>query len=125
MASNAGKIVWFDLTVDNADTVRDFYQQVLGWTPEPVDMGGYQDYSMKASDGQVAAGVCHKRGENQGQPSQWMLYITVDNLDHSLAACTANGGQVVVPTRQMGNSRFAVIQDPAGAVCALFEQGDS
>ncbi|MCC7451662.1 MAG: VOC family protein [Anaerolineae bacterium] len=122
MDSNVGKIIWFDLTVDNASAVRDFYQQVVGWSPEPVDMGDYQDYTMKATNGEVAAGICHKRGDNQRQPPQWMLYITVANLDQSLAACESNGGTILVPIRSGGNSRFAVIQDPAGAVCTLYEQ---
>lgn len=120
-----GKMMWFDLTVDNAETVRDFYQQVVGWKPEAVDMGDYQDFNMKSEDGQTAAGICHRRGDNQGQPPQWMIYITVADLDQSLAACQAHGGQILVPIRGGGGSRFAVIQDPAGAVCTLFEQGGS
>ncbi|MGB6336961.1 MAG: VOC family protein, partial [Thermoanaerobaculia bacterium] len=36
-----GKIGWTDLTVENADDVRDFYTAVVGWKPSPVDMGGY------------------------------------------------------------------------------------
>ena len=30
-------------------------------------------------------------------PAQWMLYITVSNLDESLEQCAALGGTVVVP----------------------------
>lgn len=125
MPSAIGKFMWFDLTVENADAVRDFYQQVVGWKPDTVDMGTYQDYSMKAEDGSVVAGICHKRGDNAKLPSQWMLYITVSNLEESLKTCTANGGKVIVPTRDMGGSKFAVIEDPAGAVCTLFQQGEA
>ncbi|MBE2267895.1 MAG: VOC family protein [Anaerolinea sp.] len=125
MTAKAGKFVWFDLTVENAAEVRDFYQQVVGWSPDPVEMGDYQDFSMKADDGSVVAGICHKRGENQTLPSQWMIYISVDDLDKSLAAVTANGGKILVPTRGGGGSRFTVIQDPGGAVCTLFEQKDA
>ena len=35
-----GKIGWADLTVNDAETVRDFYRDVVGWTVQPVDMGG-------------------------------------------------------------------------------------
>jgi hypothetical protein len=44
MTSPAGKMIWFDLTIDNADAVRDFYAQVVGWRPSPVDMGEYALY---------------------------------------------------------------------------------
>ena len=123
MGSDIGKIVFLDLTIENADVVRDFYQQVVGWTPESVGMGDYADYQMKTLSGDIAAGICHKRGPNQQQPPQWMIYITVADLDQSLAACTAHGGKILVPTREAGSSRFAVIEDPAGAVCTLYEQG--
>ena len=45
-----GKIGWTDLTVDNADEIRDFYTTVVGWKPSPVDMGEYSDYSMVTPD---------------------------------------------------------------------------
>jgi uncharacterized protein len=125
MSSGAGKIIWFDLTVEHADAVRDFYQQVVGWSPEAVEMGEYADYNMKAADGATTAGICHARGDNRHQPPQWMLYITVDDLDHSLTQVAALGGTVLVPTRGGGGTRFAVIQDPAGAVCTLFEQRET
>jgi predicted enzyme related to lactoylglutathione lyase len=34
-------IVWHDLTVDDADELREFDSAVVGWTPEPVPMGDY------------------------------------------------------------------------------------
>jgi hypothetical protein len=50
------------------------------------------------------------------------VYITVSDLEASLAQVAQHGGRVVQPTRTAGASgRFAIIEDPAGAVCALFE----
>jgi predicted enzyme related to lactoylglutathione lyase len=43
-ASKAGSIAWIDLTVPDAERVRDFYCQVTGWQSESVDMKGYQDF---------------------------------------------------------------------------------
>lgn len=117
-----GSISWTDLTVPDAQRVRDFYQAVAGWTAAPVDMGGYEDFCMmrEGSDTPVA-GICHARGENASLPPQWLVYLTVPDLEASLRACMANGGRVVVPVRQMGPGRMAVIADPAGAVAALFQ----
>ena len=39
-----GSIGWCDLTVPDADGVRDFYRGVVGWTATECDMGGYSDY---------------------------------------------------------------------------------
>ncbi len=115
-----------DLTVPNADSVREFYTHVAGWKADPVDMGGYSDYCMMPPGAEApAAGICHARGENSNLPPQWLIYITVADLSASLAACTARGGRVVTPTREMGGGKMAVIQDPAVAVAALFQPGQS
>ena len=43
-------------------------------------------------------------------------------LDESLRQCSALGGKQLTPVRNMGaTSRYCVIEDPAGAVSALFE----
>ncbi|UCF68905.1 MAG: VOC family protein [Acidobacteriota bacterium] len=116
-----GAIAWTDLTVDDAESIRDFYEEVAGWQPSPVDMGGYKDFNMMASD-QAIAGICHRRGANADLPSQWMIYIIVDHLDERIERCRRLGGGVLVEPKQMGaHGRYGIIRDPAGAVCALFE----
>jgi predicted enzyme related to lactoylglutathione lyase len=118
-----GAISWTDLTIPNADEVRDFYAEVVGWTAEPLDMGGYSDYVMKVpSTGTGVAGVCHARGTNTGLPPQWLIYITVADLDASVAACRAHGGSIIKDPTPMGEmGRFCVIRDPGGAVAALYQ----
>lgn len=119
----AGAIVWIDLTIPNAEQVRDFYTAVAGWQPQPVSMGEYEDYSMVPDgDDSPVAGVCHARGGNKSFPPQWLIYITVENLDHSIAQCQKLGGKVLVGPKNMGQDRFCVIQDPAGAVAALYQK---
>ncbi len=121
--SNVGRIGWIDLTVEHAEQLRDFYGAVVGWRHSPVDMGGYSDFTMLApADDAPTAGVCHARGANADLPPQWLIYITVDDLDASLAQCSERGGEVVVGPKGMGSAgRYAVIRDPAGAAAALFE----
>jgi predicted enzyme related to lactoylglutathione lyase len=117
-----GRIGWVDLTVADAPRLRDFYGAVAGWSAQGLSMGDYEDYVMQAPDGTAQAGVCHARGTNAGLPAQWLVYITVVDLDAGLAQVTALGGRIVRAPNAAGPSgRFAVIEDPAGAVCALFE----
>ena len=112
-----------DLTIPHAEEVRRFYETVAGWRADPVDMGGYSDYCMSRPGGRKpAAGICHKRGANANLPSVWMIYITVADLEASLRACRELGGKVLAKPKSMGpGSRYAVIEDPAGAVCALWQ----
>ena len=117
-----GTIGWQDLTVPDAERVRDFYTAVVGWRTEPVDMGGYPDFNMIApASGKTVAGICHARGVNADLPAQWLLYLIVADLDASLEACRAGNGVVVAGPREMGGARFAVIRDPAGAVAGLYQ----
>jgi predicted enzyme related to lactoylglutathione lyase len=111
-----------DLTTPDAESVRAFYQKVVGWTDEAIEMDGYNDYCMKPPESESpVAGICHARGSNAALPAQWLIYITVASLDESLKQSAELGGEVMVPTRDAGDGRFAVIRDPAGAVCALYE----
>jgi len=117
-----GKINWTDLTVADADGVREFYAQVVGWTVKSHDMGEYEDYEMQSPDsGQPRAGICHARGLNADIPPQWLVYINVADLAASMARCTELGGRILAPERDLGSGKMGVIQDPAGAVAALWE----
>jgi uncharacterized protein len=117
-----GSIGWIDLTVPDAIGIRDFYTNVTGWTPSAVDMGGYQDFCMHAEGGDMVAGICHAREGNKDIPPVWLVYITVEDLDESISRCQEFGGKLRMPVRNMGSQgRYCVIEDPAGAVAALFE----
>jgi hypothetical protein len=116
--------MWRDLTVSDADRVREFYSAVVGWVAEAVEMGGYADYNMlPPGNSDPVAGICFRRGVNADLPSQWLMYITVEDLDRSMARCLERGGRIIAGPRGMGEARYCVIQDPAGAVCALFQPG--
>jgi uncharacterized protein len=119
-----GSISWTDLTVSNADEIRDFYSKVVGWKFEFVSMGEYSDYSMLTSKSKKAvAGICHAEGKNTNLPAQWLMYITVESLDESIEDCLKLGGKIVtLPQNYSGMGKYCIIQDPAGAVCALFEE---
>jgi predicted enzyme related to lactoylglutathione lyase len=120
--SEAGKIGWIDITVDDAEGLRDFYSAVVGWKPQGVDMGEYSDFNMTMPEtGTPAAGICHARGSNAELPRQWLIYIVVPDAEASAAACTANGGKVLVGPKNMGGGKYAVIEDPSGAVAALYQ----
>lgn len=118
-----GSVIWNDLTVNNAEEISKFYNEVIGWKPEPVNMGNYNDYNMlRPEDDVTGAGICHARGVNANLPAQWLIYIAVEDIEKSVERCLELGGKVITPVKLMkGYGRHCVIQDPAGAVCALYE----
>ena len=120
-----GTISWTDLTVEDADGICDFYQAVTGWAPEPLSSDDDSDYVMNDADGEAVAGICHARGNDGDPPAHWLIYITVDDLDHSMAECRRLGGTVLTPPRSYGGGRYCIIKDPVGAICALYQPPDA
>jgi uncharacterized protein len=120
-----GSIGWIDMATTDAGGLRDFYSAVVGWSASEIPMAGgsYADYCMHppGADTPPVAGICHARGSNADIPPGWLIYITVADLDASVAACIARGGSLVRPISAAGPSRIAIIRDPAGCVAALYQ----
>jgi predicted enzyme related to lactoylglutathione lyase len=119
--AKTGKILWQDLTVKDAATIKDFYCEVIGWTASAVTVGDHEDYNIHDQEGKVIAGICHNKGALSNFPAQWLNYVIVENVAASTEKCKALGGKVIVGPSIMGSANFVVIEDPAGAVIALME----
>lgn len=117
-----GTFSWFDLTVADAEGLRDFYAAVVGWRSQGLSMGDYDDYVMTDASGKAVAGICHARGPNAELPPVWLAYVTVPDLAESLHQVRSHGGQVLFGPKDVGTyGKMAVIRDPAGACLALMQ----
>ncbi len=115
-----GSILWRDLTVPDADKVKDFYAEVTGWIPRPFSMGEYDDYEMcSPQTEEVVAGVCHTRGPNVNLPPVWLVYVQVADVEASAKRCIELGGGIVDGPRSMAGQKVCVIRDPSGAIAAI------
>jgi predicted enzyme related to lactoylglutathione lyase len=123
MAYKTGQFVWHDLTVPNANAVKDFYNKVIGWQSGEHNMGDYNDYTVALPEDKnaVVGGICHNKGINANIPPVWLLYVVVENVAESAQTCLDNGGKVLDGPRLTGKNNFCIIQDPAGAVLGLIE----
>jgi len=114
-----GTQAWLDLTVDDAGPLRDFYANLLGWTPHGVDMtdgdDAYQDWAMLV-DGKPVGGVCNRKGVNHKIPPMWMPYFLVADVAATVAAATEAGAEVVDQREKM-----AILRDPAGACFGVYK----
>ena len=122
MSDETGKIGWIDMTVADAEGLRDFYAAVTGLVPEAVSMGDYADFNMTLpANGTPVAGICHARGSNAEMPGGWLVYFTVADVEASVSEASARGGKVLVEPRSLAGGRFAVIEDPGGGVAAVYQ----
>lgn len=115
-----GAISWMDLTVENAEQTKDFYQNVVGMTVESCAMGDYDDFVLIApEDSNSQVGVCHARGPNKDIPAQWLPYFNVVDVEQSLKQTLAMGGTIVKEKTDMGSYLMCIVKDPSGAIAAL------
>lgn len=119
-APAASRFVWQDLmTTDPAKSLA-FYEALFGWERRPFDMGPAGTYDMLHA-GEVAIGGMMPLDPGQNIPSHWIPYISVDSVDAACAKADATGGKTCVPPTDIPNvGRFAVVEDPGGAVFSPF-----
>lgn len=118
-----GKFVWHDLMTTDPARAREFYSEVFGWTWNEVDMGGSK-YPMIHAAGEDHGGV-NKLGAAAGQPSHWICYVTVDDVDAAAGKAEELGGRVAEkPTDIPGIGRFAVVVSPTGAALAAYKPNE-
>ena len=119
-----GRFCWVDLgTSDTADAKR-FYTGLFGWTVEDRPIGNGAYYTMLFSHGRSVAALYQQDTQQQatGVPPHWLSYISVESADRTAEQVRGLGGTVLDdPFDVLDVGRMAVIQDPTGAVVALWE----
>jgi len=122
----AGTFCWMELTTSDGEAAKKFYTGLFGWTFEDRPIGPGMVYTMLKLDGKDTGALYEdKQKLAQGIPPHWLAYASVANADESSAKARELGGTVVAgPFDVMTHGRMAVIQDPTGAVFALWQPND-
>jgi len=113
-----GTFSWTDLGASDAEAATGWYRELFGWQTEDNPMPGGGVYTMASIDGkQVAAIYAAQQG-----PPNWLSYVTVDDTDAATARARELGATVITePLDVMEAGRMAVLQDPTGAVFAVWQ----
>ncbi len=114
-----GKWVWYELITPDLEGAKLFYERVVpGWTfvaPAPHT----NDYGfITNADGGMTGGALEltKDMTDHGARPMWLGYIGVDDVDASLIAIEAAGGQCLMPARDVPMAgRIAMVADCCGA----------
>ena len=115
-----GQFVWYELTTPDVDAAVKFYPRFTNWGTQAFD----KNYTMFTTGGVPIAGIFRQTPEmkSQGVPPNWMPYIEADNIDATAAKAKSLGATIVAgPDDIPGTGRFAVIQDPQGAVFGIYK----
>ncbi len=116
-----GTFCWADLGTPDADAATRFYTALFGWTAEARPMGPDAAYMMLHSDGRSVAALYQQEAAQHGPP-QWLSYISVARASEAAGRAKGLGGAVLMePFDVLDVGRMAMVQDPVGAVVALWE----
>jgi predicted enzyme related to lactoylglutathione lyase len=116
-------IVHFDISADNPDRAKKFYEAIFGWKIGPL--GGIPDYyEIQTTDlnGLKSIGGGLTRREN---PQQTCItnFIGVSSIDETIAKLTGFGGKVIQPKQSVpGYGFMAVCTDTENNLFGLFQE---
>jgi uncharacterized protein len=119
LVGQAGAPCWNELATPDPDRAREFYTGLFGWTAQTQQME-VGPYTVFLRGSQQAAGMYGLTPSMAGMPPSWMPYFAVDDCDASVEKARGLGATIHVgPADIPGIGRFALIQDPQGAMFSI------
>jgi predicted enzyme related to lactoylglutathione lyase len=111
---------WVELASPDTDASASFYGELMDWNatePGSAETGGYRMFQQSGKN--IAGLMGHMQ---EGQPTAWATYVSVEDADQTAAKVKDAGGSVVVePMDVMDLGRMAFFADPTGAVFGIWQ----
>lgn len=115
--SGPGAFVWDELHAKDMDAAEKFYSQLFGWGGK---LGtGEMKYLHWQNAGKEIGGLLTVM--NPSQHPAWLSYVGATDVDASTKNAESLGAKILMPATEMPKvGKFSIVQDPTGAVFALF-----
>jgi predicted enzyme related to lactoylglutathione lyase len=112
---------WNELATTDTAKAGDFYTGLFGWGKNVQQMGPMTYTSFMNGD-RPAGGMYKPTPEMGDIPPNWLVYFAVDDADAKLKKANELGAKTIVPPTDIPDTgRFAVVQDPQGAVFGIIK----
>lgn len=120
-----GEFSWIEQRSRDAGAARAFYEALFGLETSTDPMGDGMEYTTMLKGGKQVWGLFELSDDMSGVPAHFASYVSVDDIEASLAKVEELGGTVVVPAQDLpdGGGKAAGISDPQGAILGLYEAG--
>ncbi len=122
-----GQFCWHEITTTDVSAGTGFYTSLLGWDMSETIPDEVMPYTV-IRQGETSRGGMHPLTDemkSRSVPPHWIAYVAVASAEKSAIRVKELGGQVLAgPADVPKCGRFVVIQDPTGAVLALWEGWD-
>jgi uncharacterized protein len=115
-----GAFSWCELMTTDLKAAEAFYVELFGWTVADGPVEG-MEYRVVSAGGQGVGGLMSMPPDSPpSMPPHWGATVTVDDVDATITKAEALGGKVLMQPQQIPTvGKFAVIQDPQGAVVSV------
>ena len=121
----AGEFCWNELMTNDVKGAKAFYAELLGWHMQDVNITGADYTLLKLGDKEIG-GIMAIPEQAASMPPTWGAYVNVMDVDALLVRVEKLGGKICVPPMDIPDvGRFAVIQDPQGAMLSLISHPPS
>jgi hypothetical protein len=118
LVNGPGLLSWNELASPDPDASAGFYSELLEWKTEPFEGMPMTYITVQTKDGHGNGGI--REAMPPGTPPHWLVYFGTDDIDATLSKARELGATEMVGATDIGVGKIAVLQDPQGAVFALF-----
>ena len=114
-----GAFSWCELLTSDPAAASKFYGELFGWTLKEGDVAN-MPYTVIEVEGREVGGIAALPADAPRMPPTWGTYVTVADVNETIETAQNLGGTVVMPPMDIPSvGRFALIQDPQGAMIAV------
>lgn len=114
-----GAFCWSELMTGDTAAATKFYTALFGWKTK-LSEGAGVPYTHWQNDGADIGGMMAIMKEWGPVPPNWSNYVQVKNCDETASRAASLGGKVSMPPTDIPNTgRFAMLQDPQGAMLSV------
>jgi predicted enzyme related to lactoylglutathione lyase len=110
-ARGACPVVWFEVMGQDADKLRDFYGELLGWRFRTTPPRAYSELDRAEGSPGISGGIGQT---GPGHPNWMTFYTRVPDLDAAIERARGLGSQVLMPPVRLADTTVAVVSDPEG-----------
>ena len=121
-----GKFVWHELLTTDPKAAARFFSKVIGWKPKAWEVDAAYTIFHSGDRGVAGLMALPDAARKTNLPPHWLSYIGTADVDQTLALATSLGANVRNAPEDVPNAgRFAVLEDPHGAVFGIYSPDQS
>jgi hypothetical protein len=113
-----GALSWNELASPDMDASSKFYTELFGWKVTPMEGTGMPYSTLHNAADHANGGI--RPAMPPGTPPHWLVYLGTHDIDAARSKVEELGGKMLSDTIDIGPGQFAPVQDPQGAIFALY-----